>query len=139
MLEALISLMRDEQGAIGGAESATSKVGDFICVQKVGSAIWGNREMKEDFLIALYKDDALEASMGEKTKKVLPYAVTEDIETPFGTESATINQSGRRVDISMFEGSDGLDPEVSCGAVAPNGKEYLDVSDTILDESGRVA
>ena len=76
MLEALISLRRNEgDGTIGGCETACEKAGDILLVKKQPCE-WGGDE-KTMFLITYLDDPALEASMNNE-KLGLPYAVRND-------------------------------------------------------------
>jgi len=72
VLEALISLRRDENDKIRGAETDEKKEGDFIVVKKKPCE-WGSKEI-DRFRIIDHQNDALEASM-TKDVMVLPYAV----------------------------------------------------------------
>ena len=135
MLEAIISLRRDNKtDKIGGKETAIKEVGDIIAVKK-SPAIWGSEEKKK-FLIVFLKDDALEASM-KRDRRIYPYAVFEDVETPWGTESQRVSRSGYRVDTAAFVASPALDPTVETGPVKPTGKDCLELKDLIIADGRR--
>jgi len=147
MLEALISLRRDhDTQAVGTSETSIKCKGDILEVRKVGWAgSWGDQEKKR-FLIALYKDDTLEASM---SKDVLrnpfgKWETREEIEGhPKTEENILVNRSTYRVDLDHFTGSPGLDvDDTTSEPVAPEqGTEnegHLVKNDLIFDDSNRL-
>jgi len=137
MLEAIVDLRRDNKtGKIGGKATAEKQVGDIICVKK-SPAIWSKKE-KERFLIVLLKDDAIEAEMGKRSLQVHPYAVVEEVETPFGPENDVINRSRYKVDHAAFKDTDALNPAKETSAVKPLGKDSLELADMTLDEKARL-
>jgi hypothetical protein len=129
MLEIIVSLRRTQgDGEIGGAENSVRKVGDIL-VAKKSPAVWGSDE-KKFFLITYLKDDDLENSMPHDTLSY-PYVVKNE-------KKAIINRSKYKVNLDMFEDSPGLDPEdTTSEPVKPNGKDYLELSDLIFDDSAR--
>ena len=120
MLEMLVDLCRSYCGCsleIGGAEGLPSErqAGDILCVKRT-PAIWSDKE-RALYLITYFDMPELEWSMGESDLRAFPFAVRET----FSNVTVTVCLSPFIVDLDMFEGSPGLDPEVPCGAVFPNG------------------
>jgi len=135
MLEAIVDLRRNNTtGKIGDKDTATKKTGDIICVKK-SPAVWGKKE-KEDFLIVFLDDPVLEASMN-KSFKIYPYKVIDDVETPVGTEKEMVNRSKYKIDHTPFVGTDSLDTSKEVGAVKPSGKDNLELADMTLDDKAR--
>lgn len=137
MLEILVNLNRGQDGQIDSGTSPKSKAGDII-VAKKQPCVWGEEE-KRIFLITYLKDDELESSMdGEIISS--PYAIYDEVDMGNGkVEKDLMNPSKYRVDLAMFEGSAGLDPtNTTQEPVTPNGKDYLEISDLILDDNFRI-
>lgn len=133
MLEILVSLRRRNiDNVIGGKDTFDKKCGDIICVKKQ-PCNWGTEE-KRLFLITCLDDPTLEASLN-KNECVFPYAV-------YDSEDKLINRSKYRVDVNMFTGSSGLDPNDTTsepvppesGSINPN---HLVLGDLIFDDSDR--
>ena len=138
MLEALVALCRGPDGTIGGMESWHNKIGDIICVKR-SPTVWGLIEMQH-FLIAYLDDPALEAQLGVNhfDSWSLPYASYDSVlQEDSVAHQELINRSVYRVDITMFSGSPGLDPNVASGVVSPNGKFALVLSDLLFDDAPR--
>jgi hypothetical protein len=136
MLEIIVDLCR-KNGKISGGNTTERLAGDIILAKKQ-PCLWGNEE-KKLFLITYLKDDELEKSM-EKDIIINPYGVYDKVYTSDNKiELDLVNRSKYRVNLDMFEGSDGLDPEnVTQEPVKPNGKEYLELKDLIFDEEFRI-
>ena len=122
-MEALVSLRRAKSAAktIGTRDTDFKKAGDILVV-KLSPAVWGEAEMT-DFLIAFLEDADLEADMKarKQTQRVYPYATFEEVDRGDGVmESKMVERSGDTVDLTLFEGTDGLDPKNKVGAVKMN-------------------
>lgn len=142
MLEALISLRRDSETlAIGAGETDMKWVGDVLAVKK-SPAIWGNEE-KRLFLITYLNDPELEAGVDEV--KAYPYAKTIQRADENGVlQDVVTNRSTYRVDLDMFLGSPGLDPEdittEPCSPTIKTGDDadHLVKADLIFDDADRI-
>ena len=131
MLEALISLRRTAgEGEIGGAATADARVGDILAF-KPFPASWGVMERRFN-LIALFDAEDIEWELAGGYDGVMGKAPLSRWDwTKEGMLRVPVERGAYRVDIAMFAGSPGLDPTVECGAVAPNGKPCLKMSDLI--------
>jgi len=130
MLEMLISLRRaNGVGEIGGAVNGDKKVGDIVCI-KPSPAVWGLMERKY-FLIAYFDNSYLDATVNELS--IYPYkrSITTAVEDKIRTDM--LERCSYKIDITMFNGSPGLDPTVEAGAQAPNGMDALRLQDLIVD------
>jgi len=140
MLEILVSLRREGgEGEISLGETSFKKCGDIL-VAKKRPAVWGNEE-KRLFLITYLIDNDLESQISEV--KSYPYAIYEERDVDGKTLTVMTNRSKYRVDVispgNLFENSPGLDPEdIVDEPSKPIGKDYLEVTDLILDETSRI-
>lgn len=134
MLEICVSLRRSQgEGTIGGSLKPTKMMGDIIAA-KVFPAVWGEME-KRFFLITLLDDPTLESKISIGNVFSYPYAVYDDNEN----DPKIMNRSKYRVDLDMFIGSPGLDPDDNTSEPCPpNGKDNLELSDLIFDDLPRV-
>ena len=136
MLEILVSLRRETGiGTIGGSSNSVCQTGYIIAIRKAPAFhIWGT--MERQYMLVTYMDDAsLEAELGSQEVWTNPLARWQPGETlESGKQSMmTLLQRGCfRVDLSMFEGTDGLNPDILTTApTSPNGKPALKVTDLI--------
>lgn len=127
MLEILVDLARGADGEVGSG--GPLRVAGDILVAKQHPAVWGKKE-RERFLITLLDDPDVEAEVDEDGMIVMPYVVRD------GKDILT--QSAYRVDLSMFAGSPGLDPNIECEVCLPEGADCLIVGDLIHDATERV-
>ena len=102
--------------------------GDIIIAKKF-PAIWGSSET-QNFLITTLYDTVLYNYM--KSVEIYPYAAYKEILVGTRKYNKMLNRSRYRVDLQEFFGS--LEPT---GKRNPIEKEYLEVSDLILDETER--
>lgn len=110
MLNLLVSLRRGREGEqeIGDRDCWERIAGDIVVAAK-HPAQWGQKE-RARFLIVLYDDPELEASIiGERM--IFPFALKDGGgNVLFSDLGEHLNRSIYRVDLTMFEGSPGLDP-----------------------------
>jgi len=138
-------------GDIGSGETSFDRVGDIISARRSpfvdgeGNSLWGSAQ-KEKFLITYLQSADIYNSIGsDDGVAIYPYGIRapDEMVTVFGftfpiPSAKILNKSKYRVDIDMFTGSAGLDPEdVTSEPVKPNGKDFLVISDLIFDDSDR--
>jgi hypothetical protein len=124
MLELLITLRRTwGTGTIGGANK-TNKVAGYIICAKKQPANWGVIE-RQYFLITLLDAPLLEAQFGDRNIWSYPLAT-------YDAQGVIIKRSEYRVDLSMFTGTEGLDPNIIVTQpTPPNGAPNLTVAHLI--------